>query len=506
MPLSQALSRILFALTVLWGASIVWLAPHPPMLDLPQHAGQLALLKQLLSGDSPWADLLQVNFFTPYMLGFSLALPLSFVMPVAAALKLLLSLAYVAFVLVCIALRRHFGADARLDWLFVTSFFGFAFKWGFFTFILTVPLGLWFILLADRYAAALSLRRGAGLAALGVVMLASHGLVFLFACMVAGALVSARSRNLRAWIVALWPLAFLGLACLAYFFARDHAEAGFEVTRTVPSIMWQLGIRHEILYYAFGKQWTLLSTVVGLFFLAAPWLLGLRPGREQPARLVPFALAAAVLCFVPSFMFETSFVYQRFAIFLFPAYAWMFSRPADRALMPARGQSAVLALLMVACWTVLAHNSMRTWQFGRETADFERVVAGLEPRQRALALIFDRASLADADPVMYVHYAAWYQAERQGLVDFNFAWVPPQIVRYRVAARPPVIMSFSWRPQDFDWGRHQGGNYRYFFVRHREPLPAKLFQGAPCAPELVQQSGGWKVYERIACADARAPG
>ena len=54
------LSRLLFALTVFWGAAIVWLAPHPPMIDLPQHAGQLALLKQLLFGQSPWADLFQV--------------------------------------------------------------------------------------------------------------------------------------------------------------------------------------------------------------------------------------------------------------------------------------------------------------------------------------------------------------------------------------------------------------------------------------------------------------
>jgi hypothetical protein len=497
--LSESNSRILFALTVLWGASIVWLAPHPPMLDLPQHAGQLALLKQLLAGESPWGHLFQVNFFTPYMLGFALALPLSFVLPVAAALKALLSLAFVAFVFVCVALRRHFGADARLDWLFLTSFFGFAFKWGFFTFVLAVPFGLWFILLADRYAIDRSGKRGLALAAAGVVLLASHGLVFLFSCIVATALLTARSRDLLGWLRALWPLVFLGLVCVAYFFARDHAEAGFQVTPTVPSIMWQVGIRHEILYYAFGKQWTPLYTLVGIFFLAVPWLLGLRIDIAKPARLVPFAVAAIVLTFVPSFMFETSFVYQRFAIFLFPTYAWMFTAAVSRESASPRVRAGVMLLLAVACWSVLALNSVRTWKFGHEAADFDRVVAGLEPQQRALALIFDRSSQADADPVMYVHYASWYQAEKQGLVDFNFAWVPPQIVRYRVAARPPVIMSFSWRPQDFDWARHQGDTYRYFLVRHREALPANLFKGAACAPVLVQQSGPWKVFERGAC-------
>ena len=497
--MSETQSRILFALTVAWGATIVWLAPHPPMLDLPQHAGQLALLKQLLTGESPWADLLQVNFFTPYMLGFGLALPLSFVLPVAAALKLLLSLAYVAFVLVCVALRRHFGADARLDWLFVTSFFGFAFKWGFFTFVLTVPFGLWFILLADRYALEGSVRRGIGVAATGVVLLASHGLMFLFACMVATALLTARSRSVGAWLRSIGPLAFLGLVCLAYFFARDHAEAGFQVTRTVPSIMWQVGVRHEVLYYAFGKQWAPLFTLAAIVYLAAPWLMGLRINREQPARLVPFIVAALVLTFVPSFMFETSFVYQRFAIFLFPTYAWMFTGTTRNAPDGSRLKTGAMAIMILACWSILALNSIRTWRFGNESAEFDRVVAGLEPRQRALALIFDNASEADGNGGIYVHHASWYQAENQGLVDFNFAWVPPQIVRYRVDARPPVMLSFPWRPQDFDWSKHQGGTYRYFFVRHRETLPTNLFRGAPCPPVLVQQSGAWKVYERGIC-------
>lgn len=499
------LSRLLFALTVFWGAAIVWLAPHPPMIDLPQHAGQLALLKQLLFGQSPWADLFQVNLFTPYMLGFALALPLSFVLPVAAALKVLLSLAYVAFVFACVALRRHFGADARLDWLFLTGFFGFAFKWGFFTFLLTLPFGLFFILLADRYAIEGSLRRGFMLAATGVVLLASHGLVFLFSCMVATALITVRSRSIRSWIIALWPLALLGLALIAYFFARGQAEAAFGVERTVPSVMWQIGIRHEVLYYAFGKQWTPLFTVAGVLMLAAPWLLGLRIDFGQPARLVPFGVAAIVLSFVPSFMFETSFVYQRFAVFLFPTYAWMFTQPTLNAQGPAQARTAVKALLIAACWAVLALNSMRTWEFGKEATDFDQMAARLQPGQRALALIFDRGSQADENAAIYVHYASWYQAEYGGLVDFNFAWVQPQIVRYRVAARPPVMMNLPFRPQNFDWVKHKGEDYRYIFVRVKGDVPQNIFKGAPCAPKMLMERGMWQVFERQACPAGPPP-
>ena len=118
--------RWLFILAALWGAAIFWLAPHPPMIDLPQHAAQVALLRDLLQGTSPWTAFFRINWITPYLVGYGLALPLSLLMPVAAALKLLLSLAYLAFVFMCVRLRRYFGADARLDWLFLLSFTGIA--------------------------------------------------------------------------------------------------------------------------------------------------------------------------------------------------------------------------------------------------------------------------------------------------------------------------------------------------------------------------------------------
>ena len=64
----------LFLLAALWGAGIFWLAPHPPMVDLPQHAAQVALLRDLLQGASPWADFFRVNWITPYLIGYGLAL------------------------------------------------------------------------------------------------------------------------------------------------------------------------------------------------------------------------------------------------------------------------------------------------------------------------------------------------------------------------------------------------------------------------------------------------
>ncbi|MFX8449327.1 hypothetical protein ABTL80_20275, partial [Acinetobacter baumannii] len=84
--------------------------------------------------------------------GYGLALALSFVMPVTVAIKVLLTLVYYGFVSACIQLRKQFAGDARIDWLFVPSFFGFAYDFGLFTFLVAAPLALLFVLLARQYA------------------------------------------------------------------------------------------------------------------------------------------------------------------------------------------------------------------------------------------------------------------------------------------------------------------------------------------------------------------
>src|SRR5271154_1294119 len=83
--------------TILAGA-IFWLAPRPPMSDLAQHAGQIALWHDLLLDTSKWQHLVYINYFTPYLIPYAIALAFSFVMSAAAALKLTLTLSFYGFV------------------------------------------------------------------------------------------------------------------------------------------------------------------------------------------------------------------------------------------------------------------------------------------------------------------------------------------------------------------------------------------------------------------------
>ncbi|MDB5885606.1 MAG: hypothetical protein JWR74_1777 [Polaromonas sp.] len=501
--------RVLFVLTVVWGALIFWVAPHPPMVDLAQHAGQVALLRDMLLGQSAWSELFRINPFTPYVLGYGLALPLSMVMPVAAALKLLLSLGYICFVLMCIMLRREFNADPRLDWLFLLGFFGFAYKWGFFTFLIAAPLGLWFILLSVRYARQPSLRRSVGIVAVGLAMLASHGLIFVFAWGVGGLLVVATTLRSRfnSQFAALLPYGLLILACAGYFLISRHVNAGFE-SGLEPGLKWRLGLmRGYVLPYAVGGsgQRNTLFTFFPVFVLmaAAPWMMGLRIDSRRLPNLMPFLGVVLILALVPHFALSTSFLYERFALFLMPAYAWMFNRAAVTSAggPPPGSRLATLGMVLIAgaSWAVLGQHTAWAWRFGQESRGFVEILSTIEPRQRALTVVFDTNSSAANNDFVYLHYPAWYQAEKQGLIDFNFAWFPPQVVRFRLDRLPPVMPGFDWEPRGFEWKKHRGDDYRYFFVRRDGPMPADFFAGAQCPPVALMTRERWTVFERRAC-------
>ncbi|HEY2482563.1 MAG TPA: hypothetical protein VGI30_10265, partial [Caulobacteraceae bacterium] len=124
---------------------------------------------------------------------------------------------------------------------------------------------------------------------------------------------------------------------------------------------------------------------------------------------------------------------------------------------------------------------------------------------RAQSLVMDPRSPGRALP-LYLHFPAWYQAEKQGFVDFNFAVFRPQIARFAQAPSPSAYYdSLSLHPTAFDWRLSHGARYRYFFVRRTKPIPAMLFAGAPCPPVQIAASGAWVLLENRPCAAKSTP-
>lgn len=487
--------RVAFWATVLFAAATFWFVARPPMADLPQHAGQIALLHDLLRGGSKWQPLVTVNWFTPYFAGYGPALLLSFVMPVLAALKLLLALAYFGFVWACVALRRALEGDERLDWLFVPSFFGIVYAAGLYTFLLAAPLGVLFVLLALRYARSPTAALGVLLLLADLVLFFAHGLVFLFANAIGGLFLLLRARGLGRLLVTALPYLGVGMLCLAYTLARLRLEPA------VAGDPWSFYGGWNALRFSLPYLWAGWSTedphngmfaVLFALQLGAPLLLRDRLGRGEA--LVPFLVTALVWIAVPLRAQGTGALYLRFVLFVLPFYALAF-RPQPQS---SGWRGLVLPLL---CWLLLAVHVERLLAFAKESAPFEEVLAAAAPSDRALAVVFDATS-ATGSELAYMHWPAWYQAERGGFVDFNFARFLPQIVRYRPDQTPARFGQEDWAQNPaggFDWERDGAAAYRYFFVRHRGPLPESFFPSGPCRPVPVMASGDWSLFENARC-------
>lgn len=488
---------LLFAI----GVVAIWAAPRPLMIDLPQHAGQVALLRDLILGRSPWAGEVRINLFTPYLIGYGLALPLSFVMSAAAALKVVLTAAYAAFIAACIGIRRELDASPKLDAYYAFSFFGFAYAWGMYTFLVAAPLGLAFVWLCIRYARTGLARQGLGLAALGLALLFSHGLVFLFACAIGGLILLVRASALRKLLVQSWPFWILLVACAGFFVLTREREAA--MTQDFGARLyfgpWQAHFL-SVLFSAFdapNSNWPALCFPV---LAGLPLLAGFRPDWRSREAVVIATGALAAVAFAPYYAWSTSMLFERFALFLPPAYAWLLrERPPAPNSLASRLQPRVGLIAGLACAAVLVQHVRLSFEFGREQRDFEGVLAAAAPGQRALALIFDPSSEVDRNRDAYLHHALWYQAERRGFVDFNFAAFHPQIARFRPGRIPPFDQYLAQDPTQFDWRVNGGDRYRYVFVRSAGPPPANTFLGAQCPPAQVALSGKWRLYERRPC-------
>jgi len=507
---ASLLFRWLFIGTVLAAGMLFWIAPRPPLGDLPQHAGQVALLRDLLTGSSPWAGLVRINYFTPYLLGYGVALALSFVMPVLGALKLCMMLAFYGFVASGIALRKEFDADARLDWLYIPGFFGFAWQFGFYTYLLAVPLGWYFLILAKRYAVAPTFARALGVLAGGVVLFFSHGLVFAFSCAIGAAFLPVYIRRLGPLVRAALPYAGLGLLTIAYLLYVRHQDLVVPVgpAHAAPPILWgwegPTGWHriYNFLVYTVASEardaWFSLGLV---FMLATPWLIGARLNGRQPAALLPMLVLLLTWLAMPSEALGIAFLFERFAIFLLPAYALMFRAASahEQAAAAPRARWVQLALIALV-WANIGVLAVREYRFARENAPFETLLAKTQPGQRALNLVFAPASPIIHNPWTYHSYALWYQAERRGFVDVNFAYFLPQIVRFRPDRIPVVNPGMRGvTPQTFNWKAVDGRIYRYIFVRHTEPLPPHLFDNDECTIVPLGSVPGWSLFERRAC-------
>lgn len=497
--------RLLFYVTVAWGGSLMWLAPQLPLLDLPQHVAQVSLLRDLLSGASPWSDLVHINLFTPYIAEYGLALAFSTVLPMNTAFSLLLTVAYLGLIASCVWLRRDSNGDPRLDWLFIPGFFGFAWEFGFVPFLIACPIGVLFILVARRHASEPDLRGGLWLGILGLVLFFTHGLVFVFVIIVGMLFVSANhlARNPIRW-AHLAPYVPLAAIALAYQVVQTD-----DTPNLLSALTWGGGVaglvgRAEPFFiYPLGLDHDRLFALATLILFIAPWALRCKLNGSTIGWWIPFVTVVLVFFLAPGSGLTADYMYHRFAIFILPAYALLFGRP-DEIPQPRRiAMSLVIPAVAVTCWAYLGVKSVRLHEFSNESAGIDRLLKSLPEEKRLLNLAVDPSSAAADNPSAYQHYAAWYQAYRHGFVDVNFASYHAQMVRFRTACRPAVPPGMESRSGTFDFSRHEGWIYDFILVKGKSPeadaVLRRIVDNQACRMEHVETSGDWTLLAPREC-------
>ena len=153
-------------------------------------------------------------------------------------------------------------------------------------------------------------------------------------------------------------------------------------------------------------------------------------------------------------------------------------------------------LFFIAISYLLVQNYISISLAKKEARDFSEVIAKLPERKRALGLIFEPTSSSIGIPFTYIHYTSWYQAQKSGWSDFNFAWFHPQIVRYREELTPEVGPGFEWTPKNVQM-LDNCDTYDLLFIRAYNSSFERLLLNSPCKThKLFIQNGSWFIYRK----------
>ena len=454
------------------------LTPRLPLIDLPQHAAQIAIWKHFDDACQRFARTFEFNWFTPYLFGYLLVRALSAVVAIDVAFRIALYLAVVALPLALHYLATRTGAEPWLSLLGFPLAFGFTFYWGFINYQIAIPLAVLYVASVYDLAAAPATRRAIGLLALAVLLVVSHALIFLF-CAAITAGIALFVRPLKNMLPVVLP-AVLPMPFVLWWVSRMRSSEPL-VSHTVG---WNLGLFRCIHFPSMLLSDEYDTAAVAAFAIAILALLAMRMRvSRDPRRWIVLAVAGAIYFAGPQAAFGTAFVFQRFAIFT-AIGALLVLEPARRAAW-ARGLLAGIAI----GWAVLL--AVRFDRFARESADFDRIVEEI-PAGRSLAFYIARPRSEFVPGSVYVHYPAYYQEQKGGTISWSFASFFPQLIRYRAGAAPPLNGSVIGDPAQIDW---RGlSTFDFVLIRSTANPTAALARYAPYPLFPRMRARTWWLY------------
>lgn len=470
-----------------------------PMVDVPQHYAMVSIM--LHHGDPAWgfAQRYTFDFFgRPYATVYWLGAALGAVMPLGAAMRIVIAVCTVAPLagaqLLLAATRR-----SRV-WLLpaIPFAFGSLWHWGFLNFLLGTGVFLGGLALVVRLAERPSVRGSVGLGVLALLLLFTHfhGLAMLLVSSPVIVWAYAGERGRAPWVRAFGPLVPAGVAAAA-FVALTWAQAEGNWVRMNPGLVERVQRFTEFL--AWGLPDGTAAIVLGALVLLVAATIALGGTWPQPKRVaaalgILFAAQVGMYFVLPLNTNTATYVSARHALLVVLLALPLLPVMTGRALLVLRAGAALVA----AFGLVTAGRQLAC--FDHEARDFDGVLAAMAPAKRVATLAFARASACCGERSFpYLHFGAYYQAAKGGELSRSFAVVWNVPIRYRADyARYPYREELEWQPGRFS--PEDARHFDYVLVRGGAVSPP---------PQLglreVTRSGAWALYESTTAIPAELP-
>ena len=508
-PLTIRVEKYLFLLACLMCGLPVWLPQFPAMVDLPQHAAQVALLLNLGNPAFPFSELFHLNLFTPYLLGYGLIAAFTPMLGIVAACKLIIWLALAGFAISTRWLLREVGADPYWAWLTFPVLYGFTYQWGLLIFLIAAPIGLMFLAMVWRMKARPDLRSSLAITLMLFALFFCHALILGFFSLIALAYWTFSVQRLRDFIKCAWPMAAIAPLIviwfvqasnhplsnfpigwdLSWFTTGDYYYSNFATWANPDNPGW--GRINGFIPRLLGARPQLFITLLGIFIFALPFLSGGRISKSR-VRLIPVLAITLVLLLLPTLLFGNMYTFQRFTWLAMPLFLIMIDAPARAGRV--NNYLRMLAPAIAFGWIIFM--AMHAMQFNKDMQGFDTILEKAEPGKRTLSLVFKRDD-SDSIAPEFLHFPAWYAALKSGITDPSFAVTFVQPVSYKPEYVPKAkFEGFEWNPQWFDWQKFDGQKYDYFVVRAPIDMAGYLFKTSPCTVSLAVRSGQWWLYQK----------
>jgi hypothetical protein len=491
------------------------------MLDFPQ---QLALASIIRWYGDPARHLQQAYDLVlarPQGLFELLTAGLAWVLPILTAGKLMVALSLLAVVPCVAVLCRRTGRPAWYALLALAVTYNHAFYWGFVDNLLAYPLLLAGVYLADRaFDEGFDTRAWLLMALCGVLFYGVHLQFLLIYAGAVGWLALVRRpglRRLALWLSPLLPGLLLGVGVLGW--AHLHSAevmTAFQqnLDRSPTVLVLHAEKLRRIPGLLFGAYRDGLQWVLALFLLAVVAVLAVRrrpgaaAGAAAPAarRLVTSRFATLAGWIVLRYLLLPEFTHGYLVAERLVPLAAMLAVPALP--VPAQPRHRLAAILLAGLLIFqLVQTLTRFLGFANETAGLEELLAGTEPGQNLMGLVFEPKVAGWETPDLLSHFPAYYQVEKGGRILMSFAQFFNAPVRYRPGQNWEDKMLETAGEEgiwSFDYER-DAPRFRYFLVRGGPEHVLAAF-GRHSRELRMRTVGRWYLIERMAATPASAGG